>query len=133
MPIFRMAGRTDIEQALQFARAVDPEREHLLVHCHVGIGRTTAVALAIITDRLGRSREGAALAELLRIGPQAVPNLPVLALADEILGRVGALEAHLARHIAPEWALSSPGSSGLVGRVRGVNRVAGVWSAYPGA
>jgi hypothetical protein len=29
-----------------------------------------------------------------------VPNLPVLALADEILGRVGALEAHLARHIA---------------------------------
>jgi predicted protein tyrosine phosphatase len=91
MPIVRMADRADIEQALQFARAVNSERERLLVHYHVGIGRSTAVALAIITDRLGHVREGAALAELLRIRPQAVPNLHVLALADEILGRNGAL------------------------------------------
>jgi predicted protein tyrosine phosphatase len=115
MPIFRMADRADIEQALQFARAVDPERERLLVHCHVGIGRSTAVALAIIADRLGRGREDAAVAELLRIRPQAVPNLHVLALADEILGRDGALV-----RIVREWERDRPENH----RRRAYNRTA---------
>jgi predicted protein tyrosine phosphatase len=91
MPLFRMADRADVELALEFGCAVQADGGRMLVHCHVGIGRSTAVALAILADRLGAGHEKAALAELLRIRPQAVPNLHVLSLADDILNRSGDL------------------------------------------
>ncbi|MBP0443148.1 dual specificity protein phosphatase family protein [Roseomonas sp. SSH11] len=90
MPVFRMAERADIERALEFGRA-SASGGRLLVHCNVGVGRSPAVALAIIADRLGPGREREALDELIRIRPQSVPNLHVLALADAILGRDVAL------------------------------------------
>ncbi|WP_458098263.1 tyrosine phosphatase family protein [Roseomonas sp. WA12] len=114
MPIFRMADRTDIERALKFGRDSLGGRR-LLVHCNAGVGRSTAIALAIIADRLGRGREQDALNELVRLRPGAVPNLHVLALADEILGRAGALV-----QAVRDWERDRPENA----RRRSYNRVA---------
>lgn len=83
------ASESQVASALEFARAncVGP----LLIHCHAGIARSTAVALAIIADRIGADKEGLAIAELLKLQPRAVPNLLVVTHADRLLGRGGKL------------------------------------------
>jgi predicted protein tyrosine phosphatase len=80
-----------VEAALAFAREM-PEAK-LLVHCFAGISRSTAIALSIIADRYGPGREVEALEHLLRLQPEAVPNLLVIEHADRLLGRNGALLA----------------------------------------
>lgn len=84
---FRVAEPHHIQQAIEFGRG----RESLLVHCQVGIGRSTAIALAILADGYGHGREQEALQALLAVRPQAVPNLCVVGLADALLERGGAL------------------------------------------
>lgn len=78
-----------IQAALDFAR--DRPDASLLIHCHAGISRSTAIAIAIIADRLGPGREDEALSALLTLQPEAVPNLLVVQHADRLLGRNGAL------------------------------------------
>jgi Predicted protein tyrosine phosphatase len=77
------------------AAAIEFGRRHregsVLVHCKAGIARSTALALAIIADRMGHGREHEAVAELLLVRPEAVPNLLILSMADKLLGREGAL------------------------------------------
>ena len=78
-----------VEQALEFGRRhVDGD---LLIHCKVGVARSTAIGLGIIADRLGVGREDEAVQELLRIRPESVPNLLILGFMDDELGRNGAL------------------------------------------
>lgn len=48
-----------------------------------GIGRSGAAGLAILADRLEPGNEADALAQLLTICPQAVPNLRLTAAAGE--------------------------------------------------
>lgn len=81
-----------IADAIAFSKEIE-EGMSLLVHCHAGRCRSPAVALAILADRLGPGREEAAVEEMLRIAPRAAPNLVVLRLADQILGREGKLIA----------------------------------------
>lgn len=75
--------------------ALDFARQHatgsLLVHCFHGVGRSAAIALAILADRLGEGHEVEAVAELLAIRPEATPNFIVLTHADAILNRKGQL------------------------------------------
>ncbi|NTF17640.1 tyrosine protein phosphatase [Agrobacterium rubi] len=75
--------------------AIEFGRRHrdgsILIHCRAGIARSTALALAIIADRLGAGREKEAVADLLVIRPEAAPNLIMLAMTDTLLGRGGAL------------------------------------------
>jgi predicted protein tyrosine phosphatase len=78
-----------VEAVLRFAR--DNMEGTLLVHCKAGIARSTALALAIIADRLGPGREHDAVAELIAIRPEAVPNLLMLGFADDLLERSGRL------------------------------------------
>jgi predicted protein tyrosine phosphatase len=58
-----------------------------------GIGRSGAARLAILADRLGPGQEADALAQLLTIRPEAVPNLALTRAADQVLGRGGRLTA----------------------------------------
>lgn len=83
----RLATQEQIEQAIQFGK----EDRRLLIHCKVGVARSTAVALAILADQHGPGYEKDALEALLAIRPVAVPNLHVVMLADDVLGRRGAL------------------------------------------
>lgn len=78
-----------VEQALAFAREHVDGR--LLVHCHAGVCRSTALGLAIIADRLGEGMEPLAVDTLLASNPDAVPNSIMVEMADEVLGREGRL------------------------------------------
>lgn len=88
----RAASEGDVLVALEFARGI---RGHLLIHSWAGIGRAPAIALAVITDRLGPGKEPEALASVLSIERQAIPNRLVVEHADRILNRNGALVAAL--------------------------------------
>lgn len=84
---------------------VAPQREHvlslitfvrnwsrsapLLIHCLMGISRSTAAAF-IAACALNPSRDEKALAiELRKIAPSATPNLLLVTLADDVLERDG--------------------------------------------
>lgn len=78
----QVASPEQVDQALAFAQA--NVGGSLLIHCRHGVGRSAAMALAVIADRLGADREDAALKSLLAIRPQATPNLVVVKLADAV-------------------------------------------------
>lgn len=63
----------------------------LMIHCKAGIARSTALALAVIADRMGEGREDEAVADLLAVRPEAVPNILMLQFADDLLDRSGRL------------------------------------------
>jgi len=91
LPKFRLAQQEHVAAALALARRNIDKK--LLVHCHAGVSRSTAIALAIIAERFGAGREIQALQEILRLRPEAVPNLHVVALADALLKCNGRLLA----------------------------------------
>jgi predicted protein tyrosine phosphatase len=73
---------------------------HLLVHCFAGVSRSTAAAVALMSQR-NPGREADIFAALADIRPQAWPNTVLVAHADRLLGRGGALvEALRLHHIA---------------------------------
>lgn len=85
----RMATESDVLRAILFAREQDGKS--LLVHCFAGLSRSTAIMLAILSDRLGAGHEAVAFARVLMMQPEAFPNLLVVELADRLLGRGGKL------------------------------------------
>lgn len=85
-----MPAMEHIAAAIEFGR--ENNSGSLLVHCKAGVARSTALALAIIADRLGKGREQEAVRYLLKIRDCAVPNLVVLDMVDGYLGREGKLK-----------------------------------------
>lgn len=71
---------------------------HLLVHCHMGVSRSTAAMLALLAQAHPDEAEDALFARLRRIRPQAWPNSLMIGHADALLGRGGRLVAALRRH-----------------------------------
>lgn len=78
----------DADAILSFGRAW-PGRRPLLVHCRMGISRSTAAAFAIACDRAPPGAEGEIAAALRAASPCATPNPRLVALADARLGRGG--------------------------------------------
>lgn len=71
--------------------------DHLLIHCHAGVSRSTAAAIILmVQDNPGR--EADAFDHLRRIRPRSWPNALMLAIAARVLGREGAFEACLRSH-----------------------------------
>lgn len=66
-------------------------RAHLLVHCFAGISRSTAAAAVLLAQAFPEVPGPALFAELHRLRPQAWPNLRLVELGDELLGRNGDL------------------------------------------
>lgn len=91
-----------IEALLDFGREMgrQPEgRVHLLVHCHMGISRSTAASVLLLTQAEPGWPLAEIMAEVARIRPKAWPNLRMIELGDHILGREGRLVAAVrARH-----------------------------------
>jgi len=91
-------NRADVEAILAFGRALAAETvEHLLVHCHMGISRSTAT-VAILLAQNHPGREPDAFQALRSIRPHSWPNSRMIGLADELLGRDGALVAAMRAH-----------------------------------
>lgn len=86
-----------LEEALAFARgalaeaALRPVR--LVVHCHMGQSRSPAFAYVTHALHLGPGREAEAFQRMRSSTPGCWPNALLIELADEHLGRGGALLA----------------------------------------
>lgn len=85
-----------VEQLLAFGRdlAREPAADaHLLVHCHAGVSRSTAATALLIAQAMPDCSGDAIFAEILRIRPQAWPNLRIVEIGDRALDRNGDLIA----------------------------------------
>jgi predicted protein tyrosine phosphatase len=91
--------RSHVEALLAFGRQI-PERRpaHLLIHCHMGVSRSTAAAAALLLQAHPGADEDEIFSRISAARPQAWPNSRMIALADDLLGRHGGLVAALARH-----------------------------------
>ena len=79
-----------IREIIGVARAL-PSAATLLIHCYAGVSRSPAAAY-ILACAAGAAGEEAALANFLRAAsPRATPNALMVALADELLERGGAM------------------------------------------
>jgi predicted protein tyrosine phosphatase len=87
-------SRDDVERLLAFGRELDePAGNHLLVHCHAGVSRSTAAAALILAQAYPDRPAGRALEAVAQIRPRAWPNLRILEFGDAILGRDGEIIA----------------------------------------
>jgi predicted protein tyrosine phosphatase len=85
-------GRADIAALLAFGRSWSEDRP-FLVHCQMGVSRSTAAALILAAAARPKGDETALAAALRKAVPCATPNRLMLALADDLLGRGGRLVA----------------------------------------
>jgi len=101
----------DIERLLGFGEELTRGRDnHLLVHCHAGVSRSTAAAILILAQTRPDRPAEEALHAVVRQRPRAWPNLRILELGDVLLGRrgniVNAARAHYRRKLEREpWLL----------------------------
>lgn len=72
------------------------ETPTLLIHCHAGVSRSMAAAYALACAVRPVGEEAALAAHLRAACPEATPNALMVALADEALGRNGAMRAAIA-------------------------------------
>ena len=83
----------------ELASSRDERREgHLLVHCHMGVSRSTAAMLTLLAQTYPQETEDRLFERLRQIRSQAWPNSRMIAFADDLLGRKGRLVSALCRH-----------------------------------
>ena len=81
-----------VDELLSFGRRLQTD-EHLLVHCHAGVSRSTA-SMALILAQARPDVPGAVIfGKVLSLRPRAWPNLRIVEFGDALLGRNGALIA----------------------------------------
>ncbi|MEQ8963369.1 MAG: PBS lyase, partial [Coleofasciculus sp. C2-GNP5-27] len=85
-------------KVIEFTDLISSNQGDLLVHCQSGVSRSAAVALIVVAELLGVGREKDALAYVLAARPQALPNLWIVQLADDILNRGGRLVEAVQQH-----------------------------------
>jgi predicted protein tyrosine phosphatase len=71
---------------------------HLLVHCHMGVSRSTAAMLTLLAQTSPDEDEDKLFERLTEIRPQAWPNSLMVQFADDLLSRQGRLTEALRRH-----------------------------------
>ncbi|MFK0685819.1 protein-tyrosine-phosphatase [Ochrobactrum sp. BD67] len=89
----------------EFLAAQHPEApSHLLVHCHMGVSRSTAAMVSLMAQGNPDESTDNLFARLVAIRPQAWPNSQMIGFADEQLGRNGELMSALRRHYGRQIA-----------------------------
>ena len=84
--------RHDVARFLNWAETVPyPRHGTMLIHCHAGISRSTACALAFLSLKHGPGSEKTCIEHIASIRPQTNFNDLIVLLADELLDRRGAL------------------------------------------
>ncbi|MBK9082401.1 MAG: protein-tyrosine-phosphatase [Rhizobiales bacterium] len=86
---------------LRFGEGLAPRNGgegHLLVHCHMGVSRSTAAMLTLMAQANAHEDADSLFRRLVAIRPQAWPNSRMIGFADAQLGRGGALVEALRRH-----------------------------------
>ena len=81
-----------VAAVLDFGRTLGAG-DHLLVHCHAGVSRSTAAMTLILSQARPGRPAAEAIAEVSRIRRQAWPNLRMIEMGDRLLGRGGEIIA----------------------------------------
>ena len=88
-----------VHPAPEHARAIIAAARHwdgarpLVIHCRFGVSRSPAAALIALAARRPEREPGGIARALRDAAPFASPNIRLVAAADAVLGRGGALEA----------------------------------------
>jgi|SRR4051812_3308286 len=108
-----------VEALLEFgkglAAASDDPLNHLLVHCHAGVSRSTASMAILLSEARPEVEADRIFAHIREIRPQAWPNSRMIGMADDLLGRRGSLIAGLRRHYREQMRLR-PDLAAMIGR-----------------
>ncbi len=83
-------ARRHVDDLIAFSRGWNAKAP-MLVHCWAGISRSTAATYTILCDRAGPGAEREIAEDLRARAPHAQPNRLIVRLADEALGRSGAM------------------------------------------
>lgn len=100
---YRAPRREDVLRIVAFCEQV---RGPTLIHCAEGISRSTAAATVLLNVQRGPGHEEACIDALLELRSIAWPNGVIVALADQLLERGGAM---IAAHEARFEACPEPG------------------------
>jgi predicted protein tyrosine phosphatase len=121
---------TDIQAILQFGdRVRDLGNPGLLIHCHMGVSRSTA-ALAALIAQSGPDRLESVFPTVLALRPQAWPNSRMIGMADRLLGLNGGLMRPL-RRLYQRQIVDRPD---IVDIIRHYGRIAEIkWALFGGA
>jgi predicted protein tyrosine phosphatase len=97
--------KADVEAILAYGESLiesrlDRRDGHLLVHCHMGVSRSTAAMIALMAQCEPDRDEDSIFTTIREMRPIAWPNSVMIAYADELLGREGRLTSALQRHYA---------------------------------
>ena len=88
----------DSRVVLDLARELRSARvDGLLVHCHAGVSRSTAVVATLLAEVIPFD-DARIFAEITRIRPWSWPNSRMVGFADTLLGRQGRLLTALREH-----------------------------------
>ncbi|MCC9623069.1 protein-tyrosine-phosphatase [Thalassospira sp. MA62] len=98
-------SKADVSEILKLGdhlknTAIDRRNGHLLVHCHMGVSRSTAALVTLMAQADPGRDIDQLFASLREIRPIAWPNSVMIGHADDLLGLDGALVAGLHRHYA---------------------------------
>jgi predicted protein tyrosine phosphatase len=94
--------RCDVELLLAFGRNLDEvigdagtqaSDAHLLVHCHAGLSRSTASAILLLSQHEPQRAAHDVVGQVIRLRPRAWPNLRIIEIGDQLLGRDGEIIA----------------------------------------
>ena len=91
-PGMEMVTPEIIEEAISFAHDFVEsfgDDSSLLIHCHEGISRSAAIAIAIYTSLYEDAQD--AVTRVSHQRPQAIPNIEVVRQTDELLNLKGEL------------------------------------------
>lgn len=85
-----------VEAILAFGQSLagaaeDGGQGHLLVHCHMGVSRSTAAMATLLAQANPNVEAESIVRHIEDIRPQVWPNSRMIAFADEMLGRGGEL------------------------------------------
>jgi predicted protein tyrosine phosphatase len=77
-----------VEELIAFVQQW-PREAPLLIHCWAGISRSTAAAFVSVCALNPGADEQTTAAALRRASPTATPNIRIVTIADQLLGRQG--------------------------------------------
>ena len=99
LPAIDAPAASHIAAILEFCGMLAAHEKHrALIHCHMGISRSTAAAIILLADHGGDAE--AAVAHVSEIRPVAWPNLRMVELADKLLALDQRLVRAVRRHHA---------------------------------
>ena len=91
-------GLQDVKRILDFTKRL-PAKAKVLVHCHAGVSRSTAIGYAILCQHSPLGMEMENLLHVQSLRDLVFPNRLIIELADKVLKRKGGMLLHLPRDV----------------------------------